>query len=170
MMDRQTVELGFVVRQSLGDAFTTADLGGRLALQRAIYLLQACGAYMGYPFTWYLRGPYCVVLAAQGFELRHIYNEIPDEPVEFADRAAQASFKKFLGLARGKGAGDMDALALLHYTRRNRPDLGDDGVRAAVLGGNGCHLTEGQVSRMWKQLADRGLVGDGKRGRWPRLR
>lgn len=169
-MDRQTVELGFVARQSLGDAFTMADPGGRLALQRAIYLLQACGAYMGYPFTWYLRGPYCVVLTAQGFELRHIYGEIPDEPVEFADGAAQASFKKFLGLARGRGAGDMEALALLHYTRRSRPDLGDDGVRAAVLGREGSPLAEGQVSRMWKQLADRGLVGDGKEKRWPRLR
>ena len=157
-MDRQTVDLGFVVRQSLGDRFTMDSFDGRLALQKAIYLLQACGAHMGYSFTWYLRGPYCPVLAAQGFELRHIYDKIPDEPVEFADRAAQASFKKFLGLAKGKSTGDLEVLASLHYLRRTRPDLGDDDVKIAVQNKKGCSFTEGQVSKMWKELVDRELV------------
>ena len=158
MMDRQTVELGFVVRRSLGDRFTMDDFDGRLALQKAIYLLQACGAYMGYSFTWYLRGPYCPTLAAQGFELLHIYDKIPDEPVDFADRAAQASFKKFLDLTRGKSTGDLEVLASLHYLRHNQPDLITSEVKKAVRNKKGCSFTEDQVSRMWKELEKRGLV------------
>ena len=158
MMDRQTVETGFAVRQPLGDAFTMGGLGGRLALRRAIYLLRACGAYMGRPFARRLRGPYCPALAAQGLGLRHICGEIPGEPVDFADRAAQASFKRFLGLARGKGAGDLEALASLHYTRRNRPRLSAGEARKAVRSKKGCPSTEGQASGMWRELEKRGLV------------
>lgn len=158
MMDRQTVDLGFVVRRSLGDRFTMGSFAGRLVLQKAIYLLQVCGAHMGYPFTWYLRGPYCPVLAAQGFELRHIYDKIPDEPVEFADPSAQASFKKFLDLTRGKNMDDLEILASLHYLWRNRSDLDPNEIKSLVEKKKGCLFTKGQVSRMWTELLDCGLV------------
>ena len=157
-MDRQTVEPGFAVRRPLGDAFTMGDPGGRLAFQRAIYLLRACGAYMGRPFTRRLRGPYCPALAAQGFGLRHICGEIPGEPVDFADRAARAPLKRFLGLARGKGAGDLEALASLHYARRNRPGLSAGEAKKAVQSKKGCPFTEGRASGMWRELEKRGLV------------
>lgn len=157
-MDRQTVDLGFVVRRSLDDRFTMDSAGGRLTLQRAIYLLHACGVRMGYSFTWYLRGPYCPVLAAQGFELRHIYGCIPRERVEFASPLAQASFKKFLGLVRGKSADELEILALLHYLRANRPDLDADGVKGEVGNRGGRSFAAGQVARMWDELAGFGLV------------
>lgn len=158
MMDRQTVDLGFVVRQSLGDRFTMDSFAGRLALQKAIYLLQVCGAHMGYSFTWYLRGPYCPVLAAQGFELRHIYDHIPSVDVEFADPSAQASFKKFLDLTRGKNTDDLEILASLHYLWRNRSDLDPNDVKSMVEKKKGCLFTKDQVSRMWTELLDCGLV------------
>ena len=38
----------------------------RLILQKTVYLAQAAGVNLGYHYCWYLYGPYCRALAADG--------------------------------------------------------------------------------------------------------
>ena len=76
-MTRESVELGFILKQIPGYDFSLEGFSDRLKLQKTIYLLQVFGVYLGYDFSWYLRGPYCSILAANGFLLQDIYDEIP---------------------------------------------------------------------------------------------
>src|SRR5437588_351302 len=41
------------------DGVTIAQLDGRMAVQKKVYLLQAFGVNLGYTFEWNTFGPYC---------------------------------------------------------------------------------------------------------------
>ncbi|MEZ0606175.1 hypothetical protein ACAX43_29220 [Paraburkholderia sp. IW21] len=44
-------------------------LDERMRLQKAVYLLQAAGASLGYRYSWYLKGPYSTALTQDYFAL-----------------------------------------------------------------------------------------------------
>lgn len=57
-----------------GKTFDLSNFDDRLIFQKTIYLLQSFGINLGYPFSWYLRGPYSPPLTIDGFELFNIFN------------------------------------------------------------------------------------------------
>lgn len=61
-MDRRQITLKLVLDQ-LEAPCKVNDFDDRLAIQKAIYLVQAAGVELGYHFQWYLRGPYAPSLA-----------------------------------------------------------------------------------------------------------
>ena len=82
--------------------FSMNTFDERLRLQKLIYLLQTFGIYLGYDFSWYIRGPYCSTLAANGFALRDIYGKIPIGKVRFENPSVQKKFKKFQDFIKNK--------------------------------------------------------------------
>lgn len=113
-MNRETVELGFVLRQIEDYEFSMKGFDDRLRFQKTVYLLQAFGVYLGYSFSWYMRGPHCTVLASNGLLLQDVYASIPEQKVGFDDKKSQKSFKKFLKFVRGKSTDDLEIAASLH--------------------------------------------------------
>jgi len=73
---------------------------GRLKLQKTVYLLQSFGVYLGYGFTWYMRGPYLTRLTKDGFALQTIYKQVPEGT--FAEKNVQKRFAEFLAFMEDK--------------------------------------------------------------------
>lgn len=119
-MDGQALVLGHVLRGFPKFTFSMETFDDRLRLQKFIYLLQAHDVYLGYDFSWYIRGPYCTSLTTAGFMLDGFYKMIPDgrdRSEGFANNAVRNRFKKFVGLVKGKetDANFLEAAASLHF-------------------------------------------------------
>ena len=114
-LDEDVVSLGMVLKNL--DNFDMSDFGGRLTLQKSVYLLQSFGVYMGYRFSWYVRGPYSTRLASNGFALRGIYGGLPAGA--FGTRRVQSKFERFLGFMRDKkdDPDRLEILASIHFLR-----------------------------------------------------
>lgn len=128
-MDRQPFVLGFILRKFPEFEFSMDTFNDRLRLQKFIYLLQMHGVYLGYDFSWYLRGPYCSSLATDGFMLADIYDNMMEEPrkdkTEFVDPLVQAKFQKFSKFIKGKwkDRGFLEVAASLHILLTKNPDV-----------------------------------------------
>ena len=120
-VNRQTIDLGYVLRQFPGLDFGMDDFGHRLRVQKFVYLLQSFDIYLGYDYSWYLRGPYCTQLATIGYALSRAYDQIPrDQKMAFANPDAQERFERFKEFIRGR-ENDNDFLeiaASLHMLRK----------------------------------------------------
>lgn len=114
-MKRESVELGYLLKNVIGDDFSMDDFDSRLRLQKSIYLLQAFDVNLGYSFAWYLRGPYCPLLADNGFEINDVYHRIPKEEVKFTERKVQRSFERFQEFINRKDVDALEIAASLHY-------------------------------------------------------
>lgn len=55
VINRQTIDLGFILRHFPYVEFSMDGFDGRLRLQRFICLLQTFDIYLGYEFSWYIR-------------------------------------------------------------------------------------------------------------------
>lgn len=122
----------------------------RLKIQKTLYLLQSFGIYLGYDFSWYLRGPYCTSLTTNAFALEDIYDDIPkDTKVKFKDSNKQKLFINFLKLVKGKSIDELEIIALLHYLKQIK---GDDDKIKKVVENKQKRFTENQVNNMWDEL------------------
>ncbi len=120
-MNRQPVDLGFVLRQFPRFDFGMGTFGHRLRVQKFVYLLQSFDVYLGYDYSWYLRGPYCSTLAASGFALAGFYGDIPaGARMSFSSSAVHGRFERF-GEFIGGHEGDTDFLemaATFHFLEK----------------------------------------------------
>ena len=119
-MDRQAFVLGHILHRFGQFKFSMEEFDDRLRLQKFVYLLQAHGIYLGYDFSWYLRGPYCTSLATAGFMLDEFYEMMPDGPDKsegFANGVIRDRFKKFTDFVNGEetSANFLEAAASLHF-------------------------------------------------------
>ena len=132
-MDRQPFVLGFLLRKFPEFEFRMDNFDGRLRLQKFIYLLQAHDIYLGYDFSWYLRGPYCTTLAAAGFALDNFYDDIPQhtQKSKFTNNVIQKRFEKFVKFICGKETdeGFLEAAALLHFLLNTRQITANDAIK-----------------------------------------
>lgn len=78
IIDPSAVNLGYILRSIHNSSFKMDTFNDRLRLQKLVYMVEAFGVYLGYDYSWYLRGPYCTSLARAGFELEQINYKIPD--------------------------------------------------------------------------------------------
>ena len=117
-MNRQPVDLGFVLRQFPHLEFGMHTFEHRLRLQKFVYLLQAFDVYLGYDYSWYLRGPYCSTLAASGFALTGFYDDIPaGAAMRFSTPSVHARFKRFKEFIDGREGDNafLEMAASLHF-------------------------------------------------------
>ena len=138
-MDRQLFVLGFILRKFPEFGFSMDTFDDRLRFQKFIYLLQAHGVYLGYDFSWYLRGPYCSSLATDGFILEDIYEDMKSDSSKdktaFANSFIQKRFKRFAVFIKPKACDRvfLEVAASLHCLRVTEPDINaDDAVRTVA--------------------------------------
>ena len=151
-MNRPTVDLGMILRQAPEFEFDMDTFDGRLRLQKFIYLLQAHDIYLGYDFSWYLRGPYCTGLATCGFALRDIYHDIPESvKVKFADAKDQLNFEKFLEFVKGKetDASYLEVAASIHILQKT--GMPESGIVNRVMA-KSASFTKEMCEQIWDDL------------------
>jgi uncharacterized protein YwgA len=76
-MDKHQILLSLVLQEAQIPA-SVEEFDNRLMVQKGIYLLQQRGVELGYPYNWYVRGPYSSRLADDLFCLV----KIPDNEAE----------------------------------------------------------------------------------------
>ena len=156
-MNRQVVDLGFVLKQIPDFDFSMDVFEDRLKLQKSLYLLQSFGIYLGYDFSWYLRGPYCTSLAINAFALEEIYNEIPgDTTTKFKESRKQKLFVKFQKLVKNKSIDDLEIMVYLHYLKQ-LGDLSDDEIKTTASAKQE-RFTIQQTNDMWNELQKYDLI------------
>jgi hypothetical protein len=67
-MDARQVALKVTLDQ-LGEPSDIAGVDNRLRIQKAVYLAQAAGINLGYPYSWYVKGPYSPALTHDYYQL-----------------------------------------------------------------------------------------------------
>lgn len=75
-MDDNIIDLKLTIDQLGG--FDMESFGGRIAIQKKIYLLQLSGLDLGYRFNWYIRGPYSPGLADTAFDIWNNLDVVTD--------------------------------------------------------------------------------------------
>ena len=120
-MDQQAFVLGHILRRFKEFGFSMDTFNDRLRLQKFVYLLQAHGIYLGYDFSWYLRGPYCTSLTAAGLMLEGFYEMLPESGADksegFANGVIRSRFNEFRRLVRGRetDVNFLEAAASMHF-------------------------------------------------------
>ena len=152
---REAVELGFILKQVKGYKFSTAGAGDRLKIQKMVYLMQAFGVYLGYDFSWYLRGPYCMVLASNIIRLQYIHASMPNLKSKFDNKKARKMFKRFLKFSKDKSAGELEMAASLHCLSQ-ACGMSDSEAKSRVENEQG--FSPEQVDGAWTEMEECGLI------------
>lgn len=137
------------------------SFSSRLIFQKTIYLLQACGIFIGYQFTWYIHGPYSSGLARAGYELA-MKRFRGTATVRFLHASSEEKFQnllRFLG-DRRDDADWLETTASLHFLRRIHPDWARREIISVVLSKQP-HLTVEECLKAWNHLEEHGLLGQG---------
>lgn len=161
-MDRQQIGTRLVM-EGLGLDLRMADFDNRLILQKAVYLAQAAGVGLGYQFHWYLRGPYCSLLAADGYSVAAEAAVGDDESEQWKlDATTQGKVKVVRRLiSEGRAPGSprwLELLASVHFLVTHRQVARDAAKIADRLKAFGKDFTEDQVAEALRQLQNHGLI------------
>ena len=111
--------------------FDMTQFNDRLKLQKLVYLMKESNINLGYSFKLYLHGPYCSLLARDGFDM-------PDtqkcNEIIFEDKEKEEYFQKLLlFLEDFKNNEDtMEILASLQFLRRIYPDKNNEEIISLV--------------------------------------
>ena len=150
------VDLGVLIKNIPGYDFSMDGFGDRLRLQKTVYLLQAFGIYLGYDFSWYLRGPYCTSLTINGFALNDMYGNIPDGlEAKFQSAHKQGAFRRFRSFIKGKNTDQLEILASLNYLKQT--GMSDEDAKSKVEQKQE-RFTRKDVESMWQELSGQGLA------------
>lgn len=155
--NRSAVELGYILKHIPGYKFSMDEFDDRLRLQKTVYFLQAFGINRGYQFGWYLRGPYCSLVAIDGFDLRGVYSEIPDGKTVFTTQKANESFRRFCTFVRGKSTAYLEIASTIHHLRQSGTGGSEDRIKKTVEQKRP-EFTLGQVERAWSDMSGAGLI------------
>lgn len=153
MVDKQTIDLGVILKAFSKFRFSMDGFNDRLRLQKFVYLLQSFDVFLGYHYSWYVHGPYCSTLATCGFALRDIYGVIPEgTPVRFADPEIQSRFERFRRFISKREMDDdfLEIAASIHLLVR----LGRESRERIIehVAKKQKRFTTDQVKNVWREL------------------
>lgn len=171
IIEPRAVNLGYILEMVPHAPDGMATFDDRLRLQKLIYVVEAFGVYLGYDFSWYLRGPYCTLLAKTGFELERIANRIEDGTrTKFADPYMQKRFDRAVRFIERimDGPSDTERLEiaasihlLLKTTSLNKQAIFSRVISKMPASGDRERL-EGLCERMWEELSREDLIPYGR--------
>jgi hypothetical protein len=164
-MDRQQIGLKLTL-DALGLPCKMDSFDDRLVLQKAVYLAQASGVLLGYHFRWYLRGPYCSALAADGFSLAYDPAQSNDEACNWElDPASKRNLKRvklFLPTADAESSAHrLELFASVHFLVDRRQVCREPGAIARLMRKYNKDFTEEDVHGALRELTKRGLLQAG---------
>ena len=70
MMDNQQIALKLLL-DAIGESSSIGSVEDRLRVQKAVYLAQISGMNLGYPYSWYVKGPYSPALTQDYYKLNN---------------------------------------------------------------------------------------------------
>lgn len=156
-MNKEIINLGLILHSV--DNFSMSTFNGRLTFQKTIYLLQAFGIYIGYDFSWYLRGPYSSHLARDGFELQDVYRDFPTKTGKFSENKIQQRFKKFLRFMKNKknDPDKLEILASIHFLKNVHPKTKKENI-LSIVEQKQSYFTKPMCKKWWAELEKIGLI------------
>ena len=135
------------------------EFDDRLKLQKLIYIIQSHGVYLGYDFSYYLRGPYCSKLAQMGFELTEVYDEVETKEGRlFKDDRIEHKFKKSIELIKKLGNMDNWEIAASLHLLHNSENMDQKESIEKVVDKEGTSFSKIDCERIWKKLKKLKLV------------
>lgn len=162
-MDRQQIGLGLALRDA-GIKVDMSEFDRRLVLQKTVYLLQEAGVHLGYPYRWYLRGPYSPALADDLFMFAsledHGASELANWQLEPASQNRIAELKPLL--TKGNLAGRVRPLELLASTlflvRTGQAKATDaEGITSTLHANGKTYYNVSDVTAAIQELRDNGF-------------
>jgi len=131
----------------------------RLIFQKTVYLMQAFGLYLGFDFSWYLRGPYSPMLAHFGYEITKMKELIP--VARFSNPRSEERFVKFLEFLGPEkdNARWLEILASIHMQKKLHPWKSKNDILRIVVHKQS-YFTIKECREAWNYLARHGLIGD----------
>jgi uncharacterized protein YwgA len=121
--------------------------------------MQSFGLYIGFSFSWYIRGPYSSDLAKKGYELAKRFDQTPD--VRFSKKASEQTFDEFLRFLgeRKSDAYWLETLASIHFLRSTYPRKTRNEINE-IIQRKQPYLTLIEYEKAWNHLKKYGLIGD----------
>ena len=151
---KQAIDLGYVLRQFPDLDFGMDDFDHRMRIQKFVYLLQTFDIYLGYDYSWYLRGPYCTQLATIAYTLSRSHDSIPiDQEMVFTNPDVQERFEEFKKFVRGRENNNdfLEIAASLHMLRKAYDDIDRDVIVARVAAKRD-HFDRAMCEAVWGEL------------------
>lgn len=135
-----------------------SSFDSRLIFQKTVYLLQAFGLYLGFKFSWYLRGPYSPTLAHDGYELAQMTQDIP--LARFTRLQSERKLKQFIDfLGSRKNDPDwLEILASIHLLKKLYPTESKTSIIQQVVKKQP-HFSVEMCKEGWAYLQRYGLIG-----------
>jgi uncharacterized protein YwgA len=153
--------LGGILRRigNFGSSCFPSSFDMRLTLQKTVYLMQAFGLYIGFDFSWYLRGPYSPMLAHLGYEIAKMENSVP--LAKFSNPESEKRFEEFLEfLGPEKDNVEwLEILASIHMQKKLHPWKHKSDILEIVVHKQS-YFTIEECREAWIYLARHGLIGD----------
>jgi len=155
----KVIALGGILRR-IGNFEASAFLSSfdaRLIFQKTIYLMQAFGLYLGFDFSWYLRGPYSPSLAHYGYEIAKIDRELPLS--KFSKPQSEKKFEEFLEfLGSGRENAEwLEILASIHLQKKLYPLKSKSDILQIVVQKQP-YFTIDKCREAWNYLVQYGLI------------
>jgi uncharacterized protein YwgA len=127
------------------------SFNGRLKLQKTIYVMQSFDLYIGYNFSWYVRGPYCTELATDGYKLRNIYDSL--QHGKFTEPEAEERFVTFLNFLNDhrNDADWLEIVASIHFLKTRNKDLPREEI-VNIVKDKQWYFTRAQCEEGWNHL------------------
>ena len=137
--------------------FGIASFKGRLILQKTVYLLQAFGIYLGYQFSWYLRGPYSTRLTKEAFGLVDDFNRYG--AVTFKSPPSEERFQQFLSFIEQHKSDEiwLETAASAHFLVKVLGHTDRDQIFQKVEAKQP-HVTRNLFEKCWDELTQAGLL------------
>lgn len=152
-MNRSQVLLSLVLNEA-GVPVSVEEFDNRLLVQKAVYLLQQAGVQLGYPYNWYVRGPYSSRLAGDLFYLAEMEKDESQEIESYAlggkTRQIVAKVKGLLDKAGNlsERAKELELLAsVLFLIKTGQAKPSDDQRLSSILKSNGKPFEPDQAQR-----------------------
>jgi len=162
-MDRQQIALKLTL-DCLSMPAKVTSFEDRLVLQKSVYLCQAAGVDLGYYFRWYLRGPYCSALAADGYSVSVDLAQGNDESSNWTlDAKSRTNLDQVNSLleAEDPRAPWLELLASVHFlVDRNQVSTESADEISETLQGFGKDFTLNQVRKALRELREHGLLSE----------
>lgn len=158
-MNRRQIALKLVLNE-LGMDQSMTSFDDRLVIQKAIYLLQQMGIHLGYPYSWYLRGPYSRDLTADAFA--NVAAELPEgwvldgEQKEKLARAKQFLSKVTAGSSKPRELEKLASVLFLIKTHQAPADNSDSITARMTAAGK--DFSRGEVDDAVRVLREHRLI------------
>jgi len=133
------------------------DFNERLILQKTLYLMQCFGLYIGYGFSWYIRGPYSPALTKDAYSLVSDYEELP--MVAFVRKVDEDKFEKFLSFLGNNLNNEewLECVASIHFLYNNESRK-DKGYIFSKIKNKMPNLDEILFDKCWKYLEEYEMI------------